>query len=572
MRTALAALALLLVGQPAAHAVPSTSASPTGPAQDRGIHKDERFGFQFKPPKDWAGIALKTNESWLTAKYLSDKSYFYTDKDIGWTMEHQPELMVIAFQLDAKKKTEVTEEEEDGIKVTTVTINNPYKDYEDFLDRTYQGGGWFVSEKEESKLGDLAVTKYEVKVEKLARTGPKRIITWIYHTADIDYAMQTEVLESEYKKLKRLVERSLKSFVEIERNGELLPKSGNTADSIQFSRKELTSGTPKERRTVRMKSQRELHDRAIAALPKDWKHEYHGDVLVLEHNQDKWADRLGGHLEMLLKWLEKEMGYFGEGEYARAPVVRVCDDQDEALAISRGVTSGTSGGWQWLSPGSEILTWKDDAGWIGYGVERVNKTLLYLWLAERDEDLHSALPEWISIGLKETIGGARQDGRKLEWRIDQYDKDNARLAVAQKRATSPRDIMRFTREEFRQDSTGAASGEARMAHYVEASMLVRFLLMPEHHKRCKQAKGLLEAYITTLGEVLVEVKDKENDSWSSEDSPKTEEEEDERAKARSERWRAREKELMDETFDRVFGDWTDKDWAVFEKAFFDWLS
>ena len=49
------------------------------------------------------------------------------------------------------------------------------------------------------------------------------------------------------------------------------------------------------------------------------------------------------------------------------------------------------------------------------------------------------------------------------------------------------------------------------------------------------------------------------------------EEEAEMAKARNDRWRAREKELMEETYERVFGDWTEKDWKTFEKAFFNWL-
>ena len=560
MRTALLALALSLAASAPAEARP--------PTQEGGLHKDERFGFQFKPPRNWTSIALKSDEGWLTAKYLSDKTYFYTDKDIGWTMEHQPELMVIAFQLDSKKRQVKTEEEEDGVKVTTITIDNPYKDYEDFLDRTYQGGGWFVSDKKDVKVGELEVTQYEVKVEKLARTGPKRIFAWVYHTADIDYAMQVEVLESEHKKLKRVLERSLKSFVEIERNGELLPSNRNAAGAITFTRKELTSGTPKERRTVRMKSQRELHDKAIASLPKDWKHKYHGDVLILEHNQNKWAARLGSHLEAVLKYIEKEFSYFGKGEYARAPVVRVCDDEVEAAAFSRGVVSGTGGSYQWVYPGSEIITFKDDAGFIGYEVEDVNRKLFSLWLAERDDDLQAALPEWISIGIYEYVGGARQDGRKLDFRVDQSDWDRARLNIAQDRNVSVREIVRFTREEFMSSSGG--SGGEYWDNRAAATMLVRFLLEKDSD-RCKQAKGLLEKYITALAEVLVEVKEKEGDSRADSKSAETEEEEEAQAKARSERWRSREKDLMGETFERVFGDWTEKDWKTFEKAYTNWL-
>ena len=546
---------------------------PALPPGDKGLHKDERLGFQFKPPKGWTSIPLKTDEGWLVAKYLSDKSYFYTDKDIGYTMEHKPELLVIAFRRDTpKKKKKVTREEDklDGLDVIKVTIRNPYKDYEDFLDRTYQGGGWFVDKKKEFKLNGLEVTRYDIKVEKLARSGPKRITTWIYHTVDIDFAMQIEVLETEYKKLSKVLDRSFKSFTEIERNGDILPTNDGAVSSITFyTRKKLSTGSPKERRTVRMKSQREMHDKAIAGLPEDWDHEYFGDVLVLEHNQKKWAKRLGEHLELVLDYIEKEFDYIGKGEYARAPVVRVCDTEEEAAAFERGVVSGTSGGAVWIYPGSEIVTYKDDGGFIGYEVEDVNRRLFYLWLAERDEDLLSALPEWISIGIYEYVGGARRDGRKLEFRVDQSDWDNARLNLAQGKATPLRDLVRFTREEFQSDSAGA-SAESYWAHRAEATMLVRFLLEKDS-KRCKVAKDLLERYITTLAEVLDEVKEKENASWANEKEPQTEEEEEALAKSRAERWRAREKELMEATYERVFGDWTDKDWASFEKAYHDWL-
>jgi hypothetical protein len=568
MRQALAALAVTLVLAPMAPAVRASTPTESSPLARAGDHKDERFGFTFKAPKKWKSIALKSDEGWLAAKYLSNKSYFYTD-DTGWTNEHQPELMVIAFQhANQKRKNEVTEKDEDGVTVTTITINNPYKDYEDFLDRTYVGGGWYVDKKVESKLGDLKVTKYEVKVEKLSRTGPKRIVTWIYHVDDIDFAMQIEVLEPEYKKLKKVIDRSLKSFAEIERNGDLLPKGGATGETIRFTRRELTSGTPKERRTVRMKSQRALHEKAIAGLPKDWDHKYHGDVLVINHKQSKWADRLGTHAQLVLKWIDKNFEYFGEGEYARAPVIRVCEDQDEENAFSRGVVSGSGGNYVFVLPGSEIITHKDDEGWIGFEVGWVNRMILNQWLADRDDDLAASLPEWVQTGIYAYIEGARQSGRKLDWRVDQWDKDNARLAASQGRATSPRQIVRYTREGFASDSSGM-NAETYFGRRAEATMLVRYLMSKESG-RCKQAKGLLKTYILTLEQVVEEIKEKGKDDLSVE-APKTEEEEEEQAKARAGRWRNREKELMDETFSRVFGGWTDKDWQAFEKAYMNWL-
>ncbi len=552
MRLALAATALALVAVPAA----------------ANTHKDERFGYQYKPPKGWNSIALQTDETWLTSKYVSDKSYFYTDPDLGWTMEHTPEFLCIAFIHENLRKRGLEEEKEGQERV--VILHNPYKDYEDFLDRTYVGGGWFVDDKEEVKLKGVKVTKYMIKVEKLARTGPKRIITWVFHAPDIDFALQCEVLESEYKTLRKMVERSLKSFQLIERSGELLPGAGRTHGATRITLKDMSTGTPKERRTKRMESQKVLHERAIAGLPDKWDHKDYGAVLVLDHDQAKWAKRLGEHAELLLKDLDKRLGFVGDGEYTRAPVIRVCQDRDEYGAFTRGAVSGTSGSYVYYFPGAEIVTFKDDTGWIGYEVEKVNRRLLSAWLSERDSDLSSALPAWLGIGLGEYYGGARKDGRKLDFRVDQWDRDNARLAVSQDRATPPREIMSFTREEFQGGSGQAASAGAFWGHYVEASMLVRFL-MEKESSRCKQAKGLLQKYVTTFDEVLEEIAEESEDTWDAEKEPETEEEEEELAKARAERWRQKEKQLMETTFERVFADWSAKDWKTFEKAYYNYL-
>ena len=127
MRSANACLAPLVLAFLAASAM----------SQGGGWHQDQRFGFKFLPPKSWTQIPLKVDEDWLVAKYLSDKTYVWTDKEIGWSWEHKPELMVIAFveQVIDKPDGDKPIEIEDGEKTPIVT--NPYKDYEDFLDRTY---------------------------------------------------------------------------------------------------------------------------------------------------------------------------------------------------------------------------------------------------------------------------------------------------------------------------------------------------------------------------------------------------------------------------------------------------
>src|SRR5262245_44634096 len=100
----------------------------------QGWFQDQRYGFKLMPPKGWKTIPLKAEENWLVAKFLCDERDHYTSKEDGWTWEHQPELMVIAFVAEAIAKDEkVTEGEgKEGEKVKVVEKLRPYKNYEDY--------------------------------------------------------------------------------------------------------------------------------------------------------------------------------------------------------------------------------------------------------------------------------------------------------------------------------------------------------------------------------------------------------------------------------------------------------
>ena len=318
-------------------------------------HRDARFGFEFKPPPAWDNIALKTDEAWLAAKYLSKKTYFFTDKDTRWTSEHRPELMLIAFiHENMKRDHDVTEEEDGDSKTKTIVILNPYKSYEDYLDRTYSGGGFYVDEKQKGKLAGLEVTKYTIRVEKLTYTGPKRIVTWLYHAADIDFALQVEVLESEYSKLAPTLDRVFSSFRQIPRTEGGLPTSGKTDEFAWITIREMDEGEPSERLAKRMESQRQLHRRAIHQLPEDWQHSVVDGILILSHTDPKYATRVGKHCAQLLKWLDSTFSYVGPGVYVRAPIVRVCKDRAEADSFSRGVHAGGAVGGGRAAPRSRL--------------------------------------------------------------------------------------------------------------------------------------------------------------------------------------------------------------------------
>jgi len=531
-----------------------------GPAIASGAasswHEDESYGYKIKPPKKWTEIPIRSGEDWLIAKYLSDRVYYWTDDDQGWTWEHQPEMMVVAFISEELREqlADAHEDDDDDVEIKT----EPYDDYEDYLDRTYTGGGFYVDEKEETERRGLKVTQYSIKVEKLARNGPKRIITWIYHTEGIDLAVQFEVLEDEYDKLERTIERSLKSFKPIERTLSSLSGAASTLP-YYVSVRSMDEGTPDERKAKRLQSQELLHDQAITGLAEGWSYEYMGKFLVLNHADDKYAERMAEHGGMVFEWLDESFPFVGPDEYVRILILRICADYDEKSSFARGRKAG--GGWSWFGAGLEIVTHKDTRGFeTGYEIEHLNTWLLSHWFQERDRRLYWAMPYWLRVGLRECIEEARADRRELEFRQDSSERRWLRELVREEKARSPRELVMTTSADF---EDGGSSFDTRNEGYA----FVRYLLSPAG-RRSRTTKTLLKDYIAALDEVLDEMEAEEEEDGEKLDAPETEEEEEAYYKELSQRWKKREKEIVERTFQRVFDSWDEGDWRRLERAYF----
>src|SRR5262245_58508068 len=70
-------------------------------AAPQGVHKDERLGFKLKVPRGWQEIPLRSEERWIVGRYRAPKAETTVDPTSGATLEHNPELQIIAF-LDRK--------------------------------------------------------------------------------------------------------------------------------------------------------------------------------------------------------------------------------------------------------------------------------------------------------------------------------------------------------------------------------------------------------------------------------------------------------------------------------------
>ncbi|HUR27039.1 MAG TPA: hypothetical protein VM509_02540 [Planctomycetota bacterium] len=541
------------------HAAVPVQAVPT-----KGLHEDARYGFKFRAPKDFTRIPLKLEEQWQVAKYLSERKYFYTDPDLGWTTDHQVTATVIAF-VSEKVREEATARKKKDEKDTdryVILISNPYKDYLDYMKRTYDGGGWYKSAETQAKIDGVDVTQYEIKVEKLTRDGPKRVICWVFHTPEVDFAFSWEMLESAYPKLKDFVNDTLRSFKLIPRTEAGLP-SATTGEERIIDLEDAAKQTPEERKARRIQLEQSLHGKAKSSMAPGWQALQIGRFLVLNHTDEKYARRVAEHSEAVMGWLDQTFPFVGPDEYVRAPILRICKNYDEENAFH-------SGGGMFYFFGDnqiEIVVSQDDEGFVtGNAVERVNRQLLQLWFFERDRDVSSAMPFWLTGGLSQVIGTARAKGSKLEFRADDWERDGVRERIREGKMTKVRDLLKMGAEDY------TSSAEGYFGRQKEAGSLVRFFVTGPASKNAK-TKDVLRDYLKNLKSTIVEIKeaDKAKDGKSTK-APANEKEEEEQFKASSQKWKQKEKELLDSAFEKSFHGWGEKEWEAFESAYLKTIS
>ena len=523
----------------------------TGPreatAAPGDYHEDTKYGYKVKAPKGWGYVPMSADEKWIAGKFLSDKGYTWTDPDTNMGGSFKPVMQVIVFIDEVVKKRGLEIEEGENEGDFFVSMNNPYKDYKDFLDKTYSGGGWFVAAEETGEHRELKVTKYEIKVEKLSYSGPKRIVTWVFHTEDVDFAVQFEVIEDSYRKLKADITSCLKSFRTIPRDRALTAATTGKRKKLK-DEDELTQD---ERTKQRKETEAIAHRKAAENLPDDWKVKEMGRFLVLNHADDKYAKEVVVHAEAVWKWLDKHFDYVGKGEYVRRPILRICANADEERAFRSGTSWGNS---------LEIVTHQDkSAGAMSWELEYVNTRLVEVWFQHRNRDLYSAMPAWLSSGFRQVLGTARADGRNLEFKIDDWEREGLREAVRREALIAPRDLVQMNRSQFFGNQSTS----------MQSAAFIRFLL----EARSKKTRQVLEDYLVNLQDVVAEVnaqakKDREEGRSALPSAPQTEEEEDEAFKNRQKQFEDKESEFLTSVFERAFSKWSDKDWDRLRKAYF----
>jgi hypothetical protein len=516
-------------------------------SQTGGYHEDARWGFKVKSPKDWEQVPLKLDENQQVAKFLSKREYTFTD-DRGWSWEHRAQMVVIALP------------RKDGVP--------GFEAYEEYLGNV-RGADADVIERKTGKAGDLEVTKLRTTVRGGLYRGALRLTTWVYQLEDFDLAVEFEVLEGYEKKLRKTVEGCLKSLRAIPRTGP--PPGRKTAMKGPRTYAHLAPLAPEARRERRIELELDLHERASATLPEGWTSEVQGRFLVLNHSDDRAAERMSERGTAVLDFLDRRFAYIGPEEYVRRPILRICKNWEEERTYRRGSDSS------WSIEDLEIVTYDDNLGSVdSYRGETMNRRLVSLWLRERDHVLTRYLPSWLQWGFENAFATAVPKRKSLDFREDDWDRDELRERVREDRATLPRELVLLGRSDFFEDGFWDRQREA--------GALVRFLLSDVAAKNGK-TKGVLDEYIRNLKLVADRIdatKPKPPPYSEEDDEPEEEpEEEEERelsdaerealaeaAKAAREAAEAEEHQILDEVFERTFSSWTERDWEAFEKVYF----
>jgi len=376
-------------------------------AEQHGKYTENaRWGYKIRAPKNWERRVVPLDEPWIADKFFPD--YSMRDRSpTGEFVSFQPNLWVIGFPHARIERGGVHEEKVDE-HTTIFRFESPYKDYKDFVQRESWAstgqGGWYFSKEEETEQGGYKVTVYEIKVEKLV-SAPMRVVTWVYHCADVDFAVQVRVLENAYEENQNVIEGVMKSFREIERT-EPFPEPERPEIKIPGTEPEVTR-TLEEINAERLRAVTLRINREIKNLPKGW------DVMQSKHfvcltQIDKQHTRyVLNFAEEIRDYLEDNFKDLGEAEVPPG-LIRVFKSQQDESAYDQGTR-----GWWTAEVGEITMTYGRDSA-AGILSE-------FSWLAERltdqyffvkNENLKNGMPGWIRYGIWGHISWARPSKRK----------------------------------------------------------------------------------------------------------------------------------------------------------------
>lgn len=517
-----------------------------------GFAKNERWGFKVRVPDGWTSVALPASEEWIALKQLGKRELYPRDSVWG----HRPEMWVVGFPHARLAERGAKVETKGDTKV--VTYRDPYKDYKDFLAREsrFVGGGWYVAEEKEGEVDGTKVTMYDVRVDKLVE-APFRIVAWVYHFDDIDFAVQFKVYESHYEAYRATFQSCLKSFRRVART-EALPGAAQTGSSVVDVEDERDL-TPEERRQRRQEAAQRAIDREIAALPKGWYRLETKHYVLLSNADRKFTQVVADHAEAIRTYLEKTFPSVGD-DYVPKGLIRVFASTDEERAYAETTRSL----WVW---GEQVLVSQRAGEEKSWELEYVSASLASQWLSFKNRNLAWNMPFWIDAGLNRHMAFARSKGKRVEFKPDVSERQRLKEFVKRGEAVSLREMLEGDEEVFR----------TKRESTLQAGSVVTFFLEKAGRGSTKGCiRNYLAALVVAVEEAEAEyeaVKEKqkqeaaaraaqaENQEGGGGQEEVDEEAEDEKRMAELEKaLNAKGESIRKSAFQKAFGHLTDADW------------
>ena len=544
----------ILLGALLACALLVTSAPADAADKPGKTYKNDVWGFKVRYPNKWITVNMSSKEQWIAAKFLGRRE-LYGAKGEGWG--ETPEMWVIAFP-HARKRQRGAKREKVTESLTLITIENPYKNYKDFVKREKRlttEGGYYYSREDESEIGGLPVSIYEIKVEKMVDV-PRRIVTYVYHCDDVDFAIQFSLPEHHYKDWKGTIHTCMKSFRQIERT-KPFPTATTTGKNIVDTEKEEAL-TPEERKKRRKQAVDKFIKDEMDNLPKGWLHMSTKNFCAFSGGDKKFTKRILDHAQNVYNYLEKTFPGLGS-DYVPKGLIRVFKTRAEETAFQEGTSS------LWFGDDEQILITQDTGGML-WEFSWLSSKVTRQWLYYKNRSLWNSMSPFLRWGLQDHMENMRPSKRKkLQYARDVGDILSMRKLINEGSARPIKDVLL---KEKKPNEQGWTIGTG------QTGSVMSWMLSDGNRGKLK---GAITRYLTAMVRAI-EVEDQK---WEEEEAKKRKawkekvekgEADDSDEPDPEDAWKDYQQRLQDKedairqlSFDAAFGQITDKEWEKLDK-------
>ena len=509
---------------------------------------DKVNGYRVKVPFKWKEVPTQIDEQWIVSQFQCHREYEGHHK-MDMSAFHRPVMRVIMFDEEVIKNTKY-----DTVKagrLTTTTIRLPYRNYKDYVKRNLSKGGFFFTKEEEGKMGKLQVSRYEVKVEKMANNGRRQFVAWVYKGQGISFAVEFEYLTHHFKKIRKYGDKCLKTFKFIERKGAVAEEK--LISTSKWTRRDWKKMEPRVRHDKRKAIAEQRIRKAINSLPKGWVAKETKHFVVLTHASKKYTKRVLIAVECCRAWLENRLGNVTP-EYVTRGIVRICRTTEEMNLYRTGSRDAFS------ADDREVVTYENKgAGNTGSHYGGLFFGLYNQYMYDKDEYLYWHVPAWIDYAYMDYFLTATIKGKTLQFKQSQHETNSFREMRRKKvKVLTPKELMHVTTEILRKGNN--------LEKYTSEQILRYLRFMEGKGKKHKLFKGN-DFILKYMRETIVQAEDyiDKNPATRRSDAD-TEAEEEEQANSNNKYFSVRRTKIC-ENINKVLCNWTEAEWASLTKTF-----